>query len=87
MQGYKVLLQKLWRSCNGQKKHTLNNNSKNADDVNIIVDALNARTTIFHDPASPMDGEYNCNGRDMLMTTLHRTKPLDASGLAIYVRW
>ena len=68
-----------------QMSLTLNNNSKNEDDVNIIVDALNARTTIFHDPASPMDGEYNCNGRDMLMTTLHRTKPLDVVVLALGV--
>jgi lysophospholipase L1-like esterase len=55
------------------------------DNVNVIVDALNARTTIFDDPASPMDGEYNCNGRDMFMTTLHRTKPLDVVIIALGV--
>jgi lysophospholipase L1-like esterase len=63
----------------------LNEKSQEGDDVNVIVDALNARTTIFHDPASPMDGEYNCNGRDFLMTTLHRTKPLDVVVLALGV--
>ena len=52
-------------------------------DVNVIVDALNARTTIFPDPASPCDGEYNCNGRDMFTTALHTHKPLDVVVIAL----
>ena len=51
--------------------------------VNVLVDALNARTTIYSDPAGPCDGEYNCNGRDMLMTSLHTHKPLDVVVLAL----
>src|SRR5688500_16839120 len=29
----------------------------------IVVEGLNARTTVYDDVASPCDGEYDCNGR------------------------
>ena len=51
--------------------------------ASVTIDALNARTTIFTDPASPCDGEYNCNGRDMFMTALHTHKPLDVVVIAL----
>ena len=49
----------------------------------IVVEALNARTTIFNDMCSPCDGEYDCNGRKFLTTLLHSHKPLKLVVLAL----
>ena len=49
----------------------------------VIVEALNARTTIFDDMCSPCDGEYDCNGRRYLTTLLHSHKPLKLIVLAL----
>ena len=36
----------------------------------IEVDALNARTTVHDDKMSPCEGQYNCNGRAIFLTSL-----------------
>lgn len=50
---------------------------------NIIVEGLNARTTVFDDVSSPCDGEYDCNGRKFLTTILHTHKPLKLVVIAL----
>ena len=49
----------------------------------IIVEGLNARTTVFDDLTSPCDGEYDCNGRRFLTTILHTHKPIKVVVLAL----
>eukprot|EP01031_Cornospumella_fuschlensis_P031253 gene31253-37765_t len=49
---------------------------------NIIAEGLNSRTTVFSDTIS-VEGEYDCNGRATLATTLHTHKPLDVVVLAL----
>ena len=52
-------------------------------DFDIIPSGLNARTTLFDDPISPSDGEYNCNGRQLLPTIIHTYKPLSIIIIAL----
>jgi len=57
--------------------------SKLGNKEQVIVEALNARTSLFDDPCSPCDGEYDCNGRRYLTTLLHSHKPLKVVILAL----
>jgi lysophospholipase L1-like esterase len=59
--------------------------SKHPDKYRSIPEALNARTTVLPDPRSPIDGEYDCNGRTALMTLLHSHKPLRAVVISLGV--
>lgn len=52
-------------------------------DYNIIPCGLNARTSVFDDPISPCNGEYDCNGRHILPTILHSYKPLSVVIIAL----
>lgn len=58
------------------KRWTTKLQEKLGNGYNIIVEALNHRTTIFSELASPSDGDYNCIGRDVFKTLLHSQKPL-----------
>jgi lysophospholipase L1-like esterase len=49
---------------------------------NIIPEGLNNRTTVYSDTIST-EGEYDCNGRATLASTLHTHKPLDIIILAL----
>ena len=52
-------------------------------DVQVYVEALNARTTVFNDPISPCDGDYDCTGRNVFKTLLHSHKPLSLVIIAL----
>jgi lysophospholipase L1-like esterase len=49
----------------------------------VIDEGLNGRTTVLHDPSSPADGAYSCEGRRDLNIALHSHKPLDAVVIAL----
>ena len=68
---------------NGKENENGNNGKSSGGGIRLIVDALNARTTVFDDPCGPADGEYPCAGRGTLMTALHAHKPLDVVVLAL----
>jgi len=62
---------------------SLNGEGGAGEEYRVVVDALNARTTVHDDPTGPCDGEYSCNGRAVLMPALHAHKPLSAVVLAL----
>ena len=84
----KGLLDEPLRYCRNQRWTTLLQNQLNSshgDKYVVEVDALNARTTVHDDKISPCDGQYNCNGRAILQTSLHSHKPISVVVLALGV--
>ncbi len=56
---------------------------KFSNQIEIIPEGLNCRTSVYNDPTTGMDGEYDCNGRTVLTTLLHTHKPLSIVVIAL----